>query len=755
VTIILLIAPAAFAVGALIVYAAPDRVRSRSVRWRQSLAVLGAIAGVAASGAATGLGYWDATLRAGLSAGVVLLGARARPKAVLATTLLLLPAAVTDEWALAIACGAAGVGVATALTVRRQGPFLTSLVGLLASQAALRFDLDVFHGADSIVAATALSPIVMSGYRNLRSAHRRRVRTGVLAGAGLAVLIGGLAGIGVLLARSDLEAGVEASRAGLAAGRQARTEEASRQFSGAANAFADARDGLEAAWVLPGRLLPVVGQNLRLLLAAAKSGSELAITASESAGIAEAESIRVENGRLDLTRVRELQEPLEESTQAVQGALADLDAVESPWILPPLAGRFEAQRADLADAEREAEVALQAVRVLPGLLGGDGPRRYFLAVQQPAELRGSGGIIGNYGELEAIDGALDVVKFGRDSELNVAAAANNAALQGAPADYIERYGRFTPERIWQNVSMSPNFPHVAEAIRVLYPQSGGQSVDGVISITPRALAALLRVTGPIDVPPWPEPITADNVEQILHTDQYVRLDTQERIPFLGAVAETVTRRLTSGSLPPPAELARVLSPVVRSGDLLLHSFVRKEQKLFGTLGADGALTAEDDAESFALITQNAGGNKLDAFLRRRLRLTLSPSRLRATFVLRNTSPPGGVTDAVNGSFLGDPPGTNRSYVSIHTERPLIRASIDGVSLALESEREAGLHVYSAYVVIPPLAERAIEITLGRGMRESRLLTVHHQPTILPDEVLLEPGGRSWSPLAEDLTTRAG
>lgn len=404
-SLILLVGPAAFAAGAFLVYVAPDLVRNRSSRWRQALAVVGAASGVLASSTPTGLDVWDAALRAAVSAGIVLLGARARPRPVLLTAALLVPAAGTGGVPLALACCAAGVALAAALTLRRQGPTLTSLAALLAGQAALRLPLDAFHGAATLVAVVAFGPLVVSGYRNLRSAHRRRVRTGVLVAAGVTVVVTGLAGVGMLLARQPLQEGLDASRSGLQAGRGARTEKSSRLFSAAAKSFAGARDGLESSWLTPARLVPVVGQNLRLLVATSRAGAELAITASESAGVAEAESITVENGRLDLARVRSLEAPLEASSRAVKRAVQELNAAQSPWIVAPLASRFDRQHADLVRADNESEVALLAVRVLPSLLGGDGPRRYFLAVQQPAELRGSGGIIGSFGEPVVEDAA--------------------------------------------------------------------------------------------------------------------------------------------------------------------------------------------------------------------------------------------------------------------------------------------------------------------------------------------------------------
>jgi hypothetical protein len=221
----------------------------------------------------------------------------------------------------------------------------------------------------------------------------------------------------------------------------------------------------------------------------------------------------------------------------------------------------------------------------------------------------------------------------------------------------------------------------------------------------------------------------------------VRLGTPERIEFLGDVAETITRRLTTGTLPPPPELAKILSPVVRSGDLLLHSTRPAEQSLFHRLGADGELREGGPGEDvLAVVDQNAAGNKLDAYLHRSITYDVaspaSTARLRVD--LRNDGPTTGVPDIVNASVVGDPRGTNRTYLSIHTSRALVSATLDGTRVALESETEAGLSVYSAFVVIPPESTTSLEVVLGplsaTGGRYR--LRVHHQPTVIADELTL-------------------
>ena len=41
---------------------------------------------------------------------------------------------------------------------------------------------------------------------------------------------------------------------------------------------------------------------------------------------------------------------------------------------------------------------------------------------------------------------------------------------------------------------------MAEAVRQMWPQSGGQPLDGVLYLDPETLAALMHLTGPVTVP---------------------------------------------------------------------------------------------------------------------------------------------------------------------------------------------------------------------------------------------------------------
>ena len=209
--------------------------------------------------------------------------------------------------------------------------------------------------------------------------------------------------------------------------------------------------------------------------------------------------------------------------------LADLD---SPWLVGILAKKLDTLDAKVERAAYDAETAKIAVEVLPKLLGGDGDRRYFVAFQTPAELRGDGGLIGNFAEIAYQNGDISLTRNARDSDWNTGNPGVPRTLT-APEDYKRRYGKAHPENTIQNITLSPDFPSVAQVIEGVYPQTGGQPVDGVISFDPIALAQFLRLTGNVRVPGYNVELTPDNTADILLQQQYTMFPDSEirrRVP---------------------------------------------------------------------------------------------------------------------------------------------------------------------------------------------------------------------------------
>jgi hypothetical protein len=583
----------------------------------------------------------------------------------------------------------------------------------------------------------------VSGLAGLRRPARRIVMRAALAVAGF-VLVGAIgAAVAASMAAGPLRRGLDVATAAVTTDAQSDLDATAAQLASARLEFAEARRTLEAWWVRPAAAVPVVAQHWRVLHAAALSGDELAAAGERALRAPTLAEVRVTDGQVPLDRLTAMAPAVSDLARQLTGARRRLASARSAVLLPPLLDRFDTELARVIRVEGTTQRLNRALPLLPAMLGQDGPRRYFLAVQTPAEARASGGFIGNFGEITADAGRLSLTRFGRISELDDAPGRNERQLV-APEDFVARYGRFSPEGAWTNVNLSPDFPTDAQVIAGLYPQSGGTPVDGVFAIDPAGLAAFLRLLGPVNVAGWPVPITADNAEQIMLHDQYVVEDRQERIDFLGEVAQVTWLRFTSGALPAPQQLLGTLAPAASEKHILLWSNRPEEQRLFEDIGASGRM-APVNGDFLGLVTQNASGNKIDYFLRRsvdyQVQLDPGSGRLRATatLTLSNDAPASGLPPTVIGNQVIEAQvaaGDNRLYLSLYTPWELLEGRLDGAAIQLDAAGELGRRVYSTGVVIPSKGSVTLVVELsGRlGAGVDYRLDLFRQPTVAPDEV---------------------
>lgn len=711
----------------------------------QGMAALAAVAGSFAHGAPTGVGPVDAGLQGALAGLVTLAGGRAKRWTLL--WLAAMAAATAGGWKNAPAFLA--LALAFTLAARRERLRLVgSVSAALAVQALLRQEQYLFHGASVLVGMVAVVPVVVSVHRHTRARGRRRNL--VVAGAVLGLVVVAVAGFGLAtaLAASHLRDGAREARAALAAGRRGETAEAEAHLSRSSKAFRAASGYTSAMWAQPARLVPVVAQHADAVRVAVDQGIAMTEAGTSVARVGDYKDLKYKSGRIDLGKVRELIRPLSRADDVLGTAHSEFATLDRSWLVGPLDDRLGDLIGEVDRAADEASVASRAVEVAPGLLGGDGPRTYFVAFVNPAEERGGGGFLGNFGELTAVDGKLTLTRSAPIGELLEARRPGERRLDG-PADFVARYGQYAPADFLQDVTFSPHFPYTTDVIGQLYPQSGGSEVDGVISLDPYALAALLKFTGPIDVAGYDEPLTSRNAAEVLLREQYLTFgddDDSLRKDLLIDASKLTFDKLTSGSLPGPKQLADVLGPMVRERRLQLAATDGSEQALFESIGADGALPSPAHGDVFMVAHQNFGNSKIDAYLERsvRYRAEINPQTgaisSTATITLRNTAPANGLPRIIIGNSRGEPPGTNLMNLSIYSPFGLRSARLDGNDLPMVRSTEAGLSVYSSQLNVPPRSTRTLTVRLrgGLDLSDGRYgLTVVPQPMVNPDDVAVE------------------
>ncbi|MEJ5255104.1 MAG: DUF4012 domain-containing protein [Acidimicrobiales bacterium] len=695
---------------------ARSRRRSADRQAVRAIAALAAVGAVLASGEATGLAVPDALWRAGLAIVVTGAASRSRRWSWLWMSGLATAAAVGSA---VIVGGLAALALAFVGAFQdRRNRVLGACIGALAVQVLLRLPQLGFHGLSALVVAVAIAPALWSGYDRSRRDEQRRIVRVLTAAAGVVFVCLVALAVSAITARSALQRGVSSARSGLEMIRAGDHEQAANRFERAAAAFSSAQDALASAWSQPARALPVVSQQVDALLSVSRAGSELSRSAADMAANAPYQQLRSKSGRVDLDRVRAMQRPVAESAAALGVARERIRSIRSDWLIPPIASEVDEFAADLDESLPQAELASEALRLAPRILGGEGRRRYLLLFTSPAETRFLGGFVGTYGLLTADQGTLTFERSGASADLSARPDAPGFRLEGF-GETLTRYGRYQPQRFVQNLTVSPDLPTDAALARAIIPQAIGESIDGVIVADPFALAALLELTGPVQVPGLDTPLDATNAARYLLEEQYQQFDREldARRDRLNTAARATFDALLRIDLPGPRRLGEVLGPVVEQKRLLFWTFDPAEQVFLDRLGTSGRFAPPAESDYLSVRIANANANKIDAYLHRTIdyQVTYAPDsgRLSATLTVElvNDAPGSGMPEYVIGNRRGEPPGTNSTYLSLYTPSRVVAATADGQPLALEPQRELGGPVWSTLVSVPALSRVTLRFQL--------------------------------------------
>jgi hypothetical protein len=723
-----------------------------------AVAVAAGAAGALAPAGPTGYAVPDAVLNGLLAALIALATSRSRRWSWLWVSAL---GAVAAGSYLAAAPAAVALALslwATAVGGRHR--VLGAAVGALAAQSLLWVPPLDPYGLSALVTWAAVIPLFVSA---LRVCPRRvRRRAAYAGGAALVVVVVGLGVLAVAgaLASGDVSDGFTEAREGLDAARDADDDLAYRSLSSSAEKFESANDKVSAWWVTPAKLVPGLAQHARALEVATDQGARVATSGADVASSVDVDRLRLEGGRLDLSMVEAVQQPLLDNALVLAEAEAALADVDTHLLAAPLVNRLDRFRDEVARVEPEADLAAEVAAAAPGLLGGEGERRYFVIFTQPAEARGLGGFMGSWAEITAVDGDLTLTRHGRTNELRDTPGAEERTIDG-PADYFDRYRRFRPWVVLQDIPLSPDFPQVADVMAQVYPQTGGEEIDGVLAVDPYALAALMEFTGPIDVPELDFDLTSENAADFLTRGQYVEFgaDQETREDFLGEVTRETFDRLTTGDLPSPRDVSSTLHDVIEQGRLVLWSRHPSEETLFGLVGATGQVSDREGGDYLSIVTQNSANNKIDAFLHRRVdhQATVDPATGRVRSHVRvelfNDVPDLALPEYVIGSNdQGFPLGTNELWFNVYTPLRFVSAAVDGEPSSLGSEREFDLWAYSQVFQIPRGETLVIDLELeGLVQPGDYRLVVDNQPLVNPDQVRVGvDAAEGWRISSDDL-----
>ena len=685
----------------------------------------------------------------------------------IATAVVVFAAASAPWWMLVVSSLSAAIVAGTPLlsSVAAIGGLLGLLIGwrrrdlalLRGASAAItmivlgRAEIETSFGVTAAVAIAVGTALTIGG---LRRRPRRVRRMAWAAGAGVLVL--GIVAVGAFMfeamaARSALADGKREAQAAIDAVERGDYELAAAHFELATNHLTEADSHLDRPWTWPASLLPVVAQHRAAAVDLAGTARGAMSAAGDAVSAIDPNELRVQNGVIDLNAVRALTAPIDALNDAMDDLSSTIADADSPWLVAPLQRELDELSAELSGGESQLDNVTSAVELAPQMLGANGPRVYLVLFTTPSESRGLGGFVGNYAELTLDEGRVSMTDFGRVRDLELRGREVGVRISG-PAQFLVRYGTFgynddghglVGTAPWRNLTVSPNFPDVAAVAAEMYPQITGQEIDGVISVDPFVVAALLGYTGPISLETVDVTIDASNAAQYLLVDQYAITDTNnlDRIDALDEVARRTVELLLAGAMPGPDALARDLGPLAVERRVTVWTEDASEQELLRRVDLLGEIPSLDGADGWAVTVSNAAGNKIDTFLARsfeyRSTTTDGVTSSTLTAVLTNTAPSEGMTDYIIGNGLGLAPGTSRLYVSFYSALPLRTATINGNPISPSMSSESGWFVYSTFVTISSGSQATFELAFTGSVANPGQVVTWEQPLVIPADVTSE------------------
>jgi hypothetical protein len=459
-------------------------------------------------------------------------------------------------------------------------------------------------------------------------------------------------------------------------------------------------------WALP-EAVPWYGDDVRAVRLTVRSlddvASKVALPLIESSAQIES-GLRKPDGSVDVAVLDRLTSELATASQQADDASKRMATINAAGLANPLRGSVVQTRGDIERLTRTVHGIRDGLVLAQTLVGAEQPRVTLLGVQNPAESRGTGGIIGAWALLNGSKGKVTLGSTGVNNQL----IPFTPPRSDVPRDVLDTYGDDVLDV--RNANTSPDFPVgarlLADGYRRYALADGAPSlpIDAmVLTVTPAALGRILTVTGPVTVQGYDAPITGDNAASMFTNGVYSVFPREaERVTFIHDVLTEVFTRLQRQDRD-PMQLVDQLRTMVSDRELMAWSPDPRVEDAITGLGMSGALTRPTGDRALVTLV-NSDASKLDYYLR--TSITLRPtgqSSASLAITLTNTAP------STVASYVGnhDPrtdvaETTHDVVVQVHLPPSvgIARVLLDGRPTGVSQGTESGWTVVRRLIRLP-------------------------------------------------------
>jgi hypothetical protein len=434
---------------------------------------------------------------------------------------------------------------------------------------------------------------------------------------------------------------------------------------------------------------------------------------------------------------------LEELQSRVVASSAVLQKLERP--VGDLFGPVGRERASfnkkLAHSVHDLNIMGDALTVGRSILGDGGTSTVLVLPENNAEMRDQGAIL-SYSLMSVHGTTFSVLQSGHSYSHDLSSPLDVPLSPGAK-EYFEADG---VNQGWRSVNLPANFDWTAATAAAMFKKSTGIPVDDIIALDVPAMAAMLRVTGPLTVPGIPEQLNSQNFETVVLHDLYKNFAVGSQLPRyadLSEISASLLQRIRSDQSD-EISFVRALAEEIPGRHLLLWSASPTIESAIVGLGASGRVNTVLPNRTFHVAVESAVAAKLDYYIHVSesydvLLLPNGGAQVLTTVTLKNDAPTGQAPsyqlgpDKINSHIVGQ-------YVS-----NIYQWSPEG-SVVTGGEPDSGLVLdgFTTSVLPQKTSTTYFSTYIPRAIKDGKFL-IHFvpQPRLYPIEVSVRVQGSGW------------
>lgn len=302
---------------------------------------------------------------------------------------------------------------------------------------------------------------------------------------------------------------------------------------------------------------------------------------------------------------------------------------------------FSKLAGELPRAQNLLGQASTLIQPIGWMLGVDGPRHFLLQTLDDTELRSTGGFAGEFGIATIQNGKLAPLTLYNVDLIDYRAPqfggfTNNWNINRRPPALYSWW----PIANWglRDSNLNADFPTDAKLVMGVFKDEGtdpalesqgSQNLDGLINITPEAIANVLTVTGPLYVPGYNVNVTGANLESEIH---YYQLDpaglaknlqvfpqdgteANARKRFAQTVAHLLEQRVETLPLSELQAVAKQAFTDLQSHAISVYVTNPTLENLLVSHQAAGAISTTPGVDGLAVVHTNWSAGKINAHIK--------------------------------------------------------------------------------------------------------------------------------------------